>query len=85
MTSIEHQTFEDATIFLDDKYFIGCSFERCTLIYTGGDFTFQDCKIGVNVLRFEGAAIRMAKFMFYFGKMTKQCAMDLGFIPREQT
>lgn len=84
MTSIEHQTFENVTIFLDDKYFIDCSFEGCTLIYTGGDFSFLDCKMGLSVLKFDGPAFRTAKFMFHFGKMTKECAMDLGFMPREQ-
>ena len=83
MTHIEHKTFENETVLMDDKYFNGCAFIGCTLIFCGGDFGWIDTKIEVCKLNFEGPALRTARYLFFFSKLKDECAAELGFKPKE--
>ena len=79
MIPVEGQVFENITIMMDNKYFMACSFSGCTLIYTGGDFGWTDCKFDICILQFEGAALRSAKYLHHFGKLTSEASTNLGF------
>ena len=79
MIPVEGQVFENATIIMDNKYFSRCSFSGCTLIYTGGDFGWIDCKFDVCILQLEGAALRSAKYLHHFKKLTSEFSNAMGF------
>ncbi len=74
MIPVENEIYKGAVIAMDNKLFINCKFADCTLVYTGGDFswrdtTFQDCKIN-----FEGSAHRTIGFLRQFGLIPKDFA-----------
>lgn len=55
----ENRTFNDTDVLLDDSQFIGCTLERCNLIYHGaGVCTMKNCSIINCRVTFDGAAQR---------------------------
>jgi len=70
MTVVENVVETGTVVFLDDRYFLNCAYTRCTLIFSGGDFsylntTFTDCKIN-----FEGPAQRTVQFLQRFNLLS---------------
>lgn len=66
MQSIENDSKTGAVIHIDGKLFINCTFTKCQIIYSGGDFgwrntTFNDCQVSL-----EGPASRTANFLRSF-------------------
>jgi hypothetical protein len=46
-------------VLIDNHQFQNCTFERCTLVYSGGPFGFDECEIdGETTLVLTGAARR---------------------------
>lgn len=67
MELIENQEVSGKTIAIDEKHFVNCKYKNCTLIYSGGDFswvntTFEACQISLA-----GSAQRTANFLGSFG------------------
>jgi hypothetical protein len=72
MQSVEKQRLNGAVIFLDDKCFIDCVYDQCTLVFSGGDVswfnsTFNNCK-----MQFSGAADRTVNLMRQFGMLKEE-------------
>ena len=36
MESLQHMTFRDETVILDDRHFLDCTLQNCTMEYSGG-------------------------------------------------
>ena len=66
MTSIEDKAFENTQVLMDGVCFIRCSFENCTMIFAGGDYAIQDCRVGVNIHRLVGPAERTMDYVKQF-------------------
>jgi hypothetical protein len=67
MTLIKGQNFSGTEIILDDNFFLECSFENCTFIYSGGPFKWEKCAFsGENNFDPKGAAQRVLKFLYFF-------------------
>ena len=60
----ENETFDDLTITLDGSTFKGCSFNRCTLVYSGSlPVVLNDCKFNGCKYNFAGGASLTVGFM----------------------
>jgi hypothetical protein len=60
----KEQTFDDLMIILDGSTFKGCTFNRCTLVYSGSlPVVLQECKFSGCNYRFAGAASMTIGFM----------------------
>lgn len=60
---VEKGFFGSGVVELDGHEFIGCTFERSILLFRGGSFTLNECKlIDVNI-RLEGAAHATMQFL----------------------
>ncbi len=67
MEVIENKSETGVTITIDEKHFVNCRYENCTVIYNGGDYawtntTFKNCQITLA-----GAAQRTATLLGNFG------------------
>jgi len=67
MQTVENEQKTGAVIHLDNKLFLNCSYTKCQIIFTGGDFawrntTFTDCQ-----LTLEGPSLRTANLLGQFG------------------
>ena len=67
MESAQNQTFNGTTVVLDDKHFLNCRFEKCLLVYGGGDFAWNNCQFADCSISLIGAADRTAKFLGHWG------------------
>jgi hypothetical protein len=64
MERIENQTFQDQSVSVDGKRFVACTFESCTLLYTGGDVpAFAKCRFNDVSLQFGESAVDTLKFL----------------------
>jgi len=63
MLAFENQTFAGTTVILDDKIFIKCKIDRCTVIYAGGDLMLDGTKITNSWFKFDGPAARTIKLL----------------------
>lgn len=81
MTVIENKTFESETVFMDDKFFTNCTFSGCTLVFCGGDFGWDDCRMGEPIpciLKFEGPASRTVAYLKAFGQLPMSFGNETG-------
>ncbi len=67
MQIIENEVVSGKTLAIDEKHFVNCRYNNCTLIYTGGEFTtantvFENCHLSLA-----GAAQRTAALLGSFG------------------
>ena len=67
MDNVVGKTFRDQTVVMDDKNYVQCTFQKCEIVYTGGDFSwvnskFEDCKVTIT-----GNAGKTLAFMQQFG------------------
>ena len=76
MTTVENKTSAGETITLDDKHFVNCKFERCTILYSGGDFTFTNTSLKECPVTLTGPAQRTAYLLGTIGALKPG-----GFIP----
>ncbi len=67
MHAIENETADGKMIYIDERYFINCKYTNCTLIYTGGDFGWEDASFIKCKLQLEGSASRVMRFLRIFG------------------
>jgi len=67
METIEGKTFRGDKFCVDNKFLIRCIFDRCEIIYTGGDFGWRDTQFTNCRMVFEGAATRTVNFLKFFG------------------
>ena len=81
MITIENKTSAGETITLDDKHFINCRFERCTLFYSGGDFALTSTNIKDCPLTFAGPAQRTAALLGILGVLKAGVPFSAG--PRD--
>lgn len=59
-----NRTFKDETVELDGNRFIGCTFERCTLMYLGGPIPYLDsCHFDASPFVFEKGAGNALEFL----------------------
>ena len=54
-------------VIMDDSYFTNCSFDGCTIIFSGGDSEWANCAFGQINISFAGAAQRTLNFARHFG------------------
>ena len=58
------ETYTDEPVQIDGKYFFGCKFIRCTLVYNGGDpCSFEKCEFDNPQFFFGGAAGNTMAFL----------------------
>lgn len=68
MKTIHDKKFKGETVSFDDTCFIRCSFENCTMLYAGGDYSMEKCSwVAGNVFKMLGAADRTCTYMRTFG------------------
>jgi hypothetical protein len=60
MKIVEGRKEKNATIVLDGKSFIACSFENCTLVYHGGETAWVDTRIVACNVVLQGPASNTA-------------------------
>ena len=64
MKSVEHQTFRDATVEVDDTEFTNCVFENVSFVFAGGSLPkFVDCQFRNISLNFTDAADNTLRFL----------------------
>ena len=61
------QTFEGATLNLDDRSFVRCTFRNCEFWYSGGDWALVECQLQNCSLKLFGPADRSARLLQLFG------------------
>ena len=66
MEIIQDQTLSGTVVLVDGKFFIGCKFTGCRLLYCGGDFGWQNTQFQDCNMQFEGTAAKVVKFLQYF-------------------
>jgi len=60
----ENRKFADQTIAIDGNQYIGCTLERCELVYRGGESTeISNCSLGSCRFTFEGPAGTTLNFL----------------------
>jgi hypothetical protein len=72
MESIENLNLTGAVVVIDGKHFNNCRFERCTVIYGGGDFAWSNTQFINCQLSFEAAAARTLQYLKYFNMVPQQ-------------
>lgn len=68
---VTEKPFSGERVLLDGKFFVGCTFTRCTLVFSASDrgFGAVGCTFNECQWTFEGAAQRTVDFMrFMYGK-----------------
>lgn len=64
MAVYERQTFTNEEIVLDGNRYVGCVFNRCVLIYTGGELpNLERCKFNSTRIQLDGAAQQTLSYM----------------------
>jgi len=63
MKIFENQKFVRRTFSLDDCVLVKCVFRNCTLLYSGGEFQWQDTVFDNCAFNLVGAAQRTAAFL----------------------
>jgi hypothetical protein len=69
MQTVENKMSAGETITLDDKHFVNCKFERCTLFYSGGDFALTNTNLKDCPVTLTGPAQRTATLLRVLGAL----------------
>jgi hypothetical protein len=70
MTTCESRQFTEETVTIDGQVFLRCHFERCLLVYRGGDLPgFSDCLFEDAEWKCEDAAFRTLAFFGVLHRM----------------
>ncbi len=67
MKVIAEQTLKDTVLQMDDHHFEDCTITQCILVFSGGDFSWTNCKFVNCQIRFVGAAGKTLNFLKHFG------------------
>jgi hypothetical protein len=67
MTPVENARFSEATIAMDGKYFMNCTFTKCILVFTGEDCEWMNTSFAECSFRFMGPALRILNVLHSFG------------------
>jgi hypothetical protein len=70
MTVVDGLTLQDQTVTMDEKHFVGCSLQRCTLEYRGGRLTLEETALSDCRLLFLGDAGRTLHLLQCLGYVT---------------
>lgn len=67
MQLVENEVVSGKTIAVDEKHFVNCRYKNCMVLYSGGDFgwnntTFENCQ-----LTLAGSAQKTANLLTFFG------------------
>jgi hypothetical protein len=73
-----NETFTDQHVVLDDGVFIGCTFDGCSLEYSGGECFVQDCKGEGIQLVWKDAALRTLALVQALGMQPPKAAIGPG-------
>lgn len=87
LTNVDGVSQTGGVVQIDNKFFVNCKFERCELIYTGGDVGWANCSFVDCPIKFNGDAQRTINLLQSFGfEVTKKennppkQSSNLGFI-----
>ena len=67
MLKVDNVTQTGGVLHIDDRFFNNCRFERCQLIYAGGDFGWSDTVFLDCPLSWHGPASRTVNLLKSFG------------------
>ncbi len=67
MKVIAEQALKDTVLQMDDHHFEDCTITQCLLVFSGGDFSWTNCKFVNCQIRFVGAAGKTLNFLKHFG------------------
>jgi hypothetical protein len=64
MAKHAHEEFSDRTVTLDDTIYENCKFERCRIVYSGGErMGLVGCRFSQCTFEFGDAAARTIQFL----------------------
>lgn len=63
---IANQDLKDTVVRMDDHHFENCTIDHCILVFSGGDFSWKNCRFVNCQVRFVGAAGKTIQFVKYF-------------------
>src|SRR5690242_10516470 len=67
MELVKNQIVSGETIVLDEKYFVGCEYSECKLIYSGGEVQWTESKFDRCQVVLSGPAQRTANLLASLG------------------
>lgn len=67
METIEDEYFDNQTVEMDGKRFIGCTFTNCRLLFAGGKVFWERSSFANCQLAFTDAAQRTLLYLLCFG------------------
>ena len=67
MKVIADQELESTVLQMDGHHFENCTITQCVLVFSGGDFSWTNCKFVNCQIRFVGAAGKTINFLKHFG------------------
>ena len=78
LTEIRDLVFQQQTVSIDGKYYIGCVFKECDLQYHGGPVMFLETAVVGCRWHFGEAAHRTINLLQLFGLEVPDVALDEG-------
>jgi hypothetical protein len=67
----QNKTFKDQSVELDGNEFVGCTFQRCQLVYSGGALPrFDSCSFEASPFNFQqgaGNALHFLRDLYHAG------------------
>ncbi len=69
MNILQHKAFENDTVVLDGKHFVDCTFQSCTLEYSGGPVVFERTHLSRCNYLFFAEAQSTVRFLQELGLM----------------
>jgi hypothetical protein len=63
MQLVTNQNASGATVYMDGTFYLKCRFTKCTLLYAGGDYGWEDCVFDGCTVKLAGSAIRVREFL----------------------
>jgi hypothetical protein len=67
MEVIENQVLSGKTFTIDEKNFVNCHYDHCTLLYSGGETLMRDSRFDECPIQFTGPASRTVNLLMGFG------------------
>ncbi|MFQ5930711.1 MAG: hypothetical protein ACE5MK_13545 [Acidobacteriota bacterium] len=72
MKVIANQDLKSTVVQMDDHHFENCTLTRSVLVFSGGDFSWKNCRFENCQIRFTGAAQRTIQFLRHFGMVPQK-------------
>jgi hypothetical protein len=67
MQIVENEVISHKTIVLDDKHFVNCTYDQCTVVYNGGEYALTNTSFKNCPITLAGAAQRTAMLLTTMG------------------